>query len=186
MLALAYAAEWPTTIAAIVLVGCGTFSDRARAAFEARYAARLTSAHHAELTRIEGSELDADRRLAALGRLSTQVYGYDLEDAGPELDSVDAVAHREAWSDMLRLQRNGTYPAAFAAIRCPMLMLHGDADPHPGAFIYEDLRAHMPHLEYRELQRCGHSPWLERQARPAFVEHLETWLVARSPSREAG
>jgi len=186
MLALTYAAETATEVTALVLIGCGTFSDEARAAFEARYAARLTSAHHTELARIERSEPDADRRLAALGRLSTQLYGYDLEDEGPELRVVDAVAHRHTWSDMLRLQRNGTYPASFAAIRCPVLMLHGDADPHPGPLTYEDLREHIPHLEYRELQRCGHSPCLERQARKDFVEHLETWLVNQWRSGEAG
>src|SRR5215831_19806845 len=44
MLALAYAAEHPTAPAALVLVGCGTFSRDARQEFERRRAARLAPA----------------------------------------------------------------------------------------------------------------------------------------------
>jgi pimeloyl-ACP methyl ester carboxylesterase len=89
------------------------------------------------------------------------------------------LAHEETWADMARLQRDGIYPAAFAAIGAPVLMLHGNADPHPGRLISEDLRTYIPHLEYQELPKCGHSPWLERQARQAFFETLKAWLAAR-------
>jgi pimeloyl-ACP methyl ester carboxylesterase len=86
---------------------------------------------------------------------------------------------------MVRLQRDGIYPTAFAAIDAPVLMLHGDADPHPGRLTSEDLRTYIPHLEYRELPKCGHSPWLERQARHTFFETLKAWLAARfQPTRD--
>lgn len=179
MLTLAYAAANPTRSAALVLIGCGTFSPIARAEFEARLAARLTPAHHAALADITQGEQDPDRRLAAEARVVTRAYGYDLDDEGSDLTTVDTVAHRETWADMVRLLNDGTYPAAFAAITCPVLMLHGDADPHPGFRTSEDLSTHIRHLEYRELQKCGHSPWLERQARKVFYELLVTWITAR-------
>lgn len=179
MLALAYAARHPTTPAALVLIGCGTFSPGARAEFDARLAARLTPADRATIARIDETETDPDRRLAALGRLMTRVYGHDLDDIGEKGFAADAMAHDETWADMSRLQRDGTYPAAFASIGVPVLMLHGEADPHPGRMTSEDLRRYIPHLEYRELQNCGHSPWQERQARPVFFEMLEAWLTSR-------
>jgi hypothetical protein len=37
----------------------------------------------------------------------------------------------------------------------------------------------MPQLEYQELVKCGHSPWLERQAKGAFFAALDAWLAAR-------
>ena len=182
MLALAYAAEHPTKPAALVLVGCGTFSPAARAEFEARLEARLTPADRAEIAHIRQTEADADRQLAALGRLMTRVYGCDIEEIPNGAATVDAVAHDETWADVLRLQRDGSHPAAFAAISRPVLMLHGEADPHPGRSTWEDLRKHIPHLEYRELPKCGHSPWLERQAKRTFFETLEAWLAARLQS----
>jgi pimeloyl-ACP methyl ester carboxylesterase len=121
--------------------------------------------------------VDPDRRLAAIGRVMTRVYGHDVEELTDDLAVVDALAHAETWADMVRLQRDAIYPAAFAAIRVPVLMLHGDADPHPGRLISEGLRAYIPQLEYRELPTCGHSPWLERLARKAFFETLNAWLA---------
>jgi pimeloyl-ACP methyl ester carboxylesterase len=61
-----------------------------------------------------------------------------------------------------------------------LLMLHGVFDPHPGPMIYESLRPFIQRLEYRELDRCGHSPWLERHARAEFFSILKSWLAAKS------
>jgi len=181
ILALAYAAECPTTAAGLALIGCGTFSSAARAEFEARVDARLTPADRANQAHIRQTETNVNRRLAAVGRLMTRVYGYDVEDAGDDVAVVDAVAHEQTWEDMVRLQNDGVYPLAFTAIRAPVLMLHGAEDPHPGRLISDDLREYIPHLDYQELPQCGHSPWLERQARQAFFETLNAWLGTRLP-----
>jgi pimeloyl-ACP methyl ester carboxylesterase len=152
MLALAYAAAHPNTLAALALVGCGTFDLAARAQLRATLAER-------------GDGPGA--------------YDYAAEpDPHPRADEpFDERAHVETWDDMLRLQAEGLYPAAFAAITTPVLMLHGAHDPHPGAMIRDSLRPYLPQLEYVELDRCGHSPWKERYARDAFFAALETWLA---------
>jgi pimeloyl-ACP methyl ester carboxylesterase len=77
---------------------------------------------------------------------------------------------------MLRLQEAGVYPAAFAAIRSPVLMLHGAYDPHPGGMIRASLAPYIPQLEYREWERCGHSPWMERSVREEFFAVLWEWI----------
>lgn len=179
MLALVYAAEHPTVPAGVILVGCGTFSAAARADFKARLDARLTPQDRADLAELELTEPDPGRRLAAQGRIMTRVYGYDIEDVSDAIAIVDPVAHEQTWADMMRRQHDGTYPAAFATIRAPVLMLHGEEDPHPGSSIREDLRKHVPRLEYREFAKCGHSPWLERQAKHAFLDSLTDWLAER-------
>jgi pimeloyl-ACP methyl ester carboxylesterase len=87
---------------------------------------------------------------------------------------------------MVRLQEEGAYPAAFAAIETPVLMLHGAADPHPGRMIRESLAPHLPQLEYREWERCGHYPWLERAVRHEFLDVLRAWLGRQpTPGRSA-
>jgi pimeloyl-ACP methyl ester carboxylesterase len=77
----------------------------------------------------------------------------------------------------LRLQEEGVYPAAFAAIRGPALMLHGSADPHPGRMILAGLKRYMPQLEYKEWERCGHFPWQEKAVREEFFAYLREWLA---------
>jgi len=80
----------------------------------------------------------------------------------------------------MRLQSEGTYPKAFTEITSDVLMLHGNYDPHPGLMIYASLRPFIRGLEYRELDRCGHYPWLERFARAEFFSILRAWLLAKS------
>ena len=121
------------------------------------------------------NDLDPDARLSARAALLESIYGVDmLPEPGPV--AVDARANAETWADMLRLQAEGRYPAAFAAIRVPVIMLHGAEDPHPGGMVRDSLEPHLPQLEYREWQRCGHYPWREREARDGFFAVLRAWL----------
>jgi pimeloyl-ACP methyl ester carboxylesterase len=184
MLALAYAARHPARAAGLVLIGCGTFSLIARQEFERRLDAKLTPRDRADIERLERYEPDENRQLAMVGHVMTRVYGYDVEEIAMDVDVLDAQAHEQTWADMVKLQRDGVYPAAFAAIDVPVLMLHGDVDPHPGSLIAEDLRKYIPHLEYLELAKCGHSPWLERQAKRRFFSSLEAWMGARTHKAE--
>jgi len=42
--------------------------------------------------------------------------------------------------------------------------------------IRDGLQKFIPELEYIELDRCGHSPWIEAHARERFLSILRSWL----------
>jgi pimeloyl-ACP methyl ester carboxylesterase len=174
MLALAYGAAHPETIGPLVLVGCGTFDVSARAIFKKTMAERMDDATQTRLRQAE--RLNRDKALKASAEALTPIYSYDPITSAHADDEVDAQAHDETWNDMLRLQAEGFYPAAFAAIKSPVLMVHGTFDPHPGRLIRAGLQPHLPQLEYCELDRCGHYPWLERHAADRFFSLLREWL----------
>ncbi len=178
MLALAWAAAHPDRAGPLVLVGCGTFDPGARAALRAALEARTTPKMAEDLRRLPGEILDPDARLAAFARLTLPCYVVDPASEAIEADAYDARGHRESWDDMVRLETEGVHPAAFAAIDSPVLMLHGEQDPHPGGRIRVSLAPHLRRLEYRALPRCGHYPWLERAARAEFFRALRGWLGA--------
>lgn len=181
MLVLAYAAAHPEKSAGLGLIGCGTFSPGARAELEARRAKRQTPADRELLAGLTNVEPDNDAAAAAGQRLA-RVYGHDVDESLVPLVRIDRLAHEETWSDMVRLQSEGVYPASFAGIKVPVLMLHGVVDPHPGLRTSRDLRDYMPQLDYRELPDCGHSPWLERRAAHSFFEILESWIETQLES----
>lgn len=154
MLALAYAAAHPDSAGPLILVGCGTFDLTARAQLQQTLR----------------------RRLKATADALTPVYSYDpVPDASGD-EQVDARAQQETWDDMVRLQAEGIYPAAFGSIKSPVLMVHGNFDPHPGGLIRASLQAYLPQLQYRELAQCGHYPWLEKAAAGAFFSIVREWL----------
>ncbi|HQK93266.1 MAG TPA: alpha/beta hydrolase [Armatimonadota bacterium] len=179
MLALAYAAAHPGSAACLALVGCGTFDTRARARLHAILEERASSELRTRLERLAEECPDPGEQLRHRYELTRPLYSYDPVDddypyecPGP----LDMRAHTETWEDMVRQQDAGVYPAAFALIRCPVAMFHGDYDPHPGRMICAGLRRLMPQIEYVEFEWCGHSPWEERHAREPFFAALSEWL----------
>ncbi len=177
MLALAFAAEHPLLAGPLALVGCGTFDLAARERLRETLDARMDPELRRRLASLSEERASPDQELRAKARLILPLYSCDLASEEQEFDSCDARANQETWSDMLRLQREGVYPAAFAAIRGPAIMLQGAADPHPGRMILASLKPVMPQLEYREWQRCGHYPWLEKAVREEFFACLSEWLT---------
>ena len=186
MLALACAAEHPDSAGAIVLVGCGSFDSQARARMHATLEQRTDEDLRKRLAAMREAIEDPGERIMKFAELTEKLYrfdpiSHDREDTG----RFDERAYSESWADMVRLQEEGIYPAAFSAIRSPVLMLHGTYDPHPGRMIQASLQPHLPQLEYQEWERCGHSPWLEKAVRDEFFEMLRDWL-RRHTTRNLG
>ncbi len=176
-LALAYAAEHPGSASAIVLVCSGTWDQATRARMQEIMEERTTDELRTRLERVSSEISDPDEALRLRAQLKLSLYAYELLDIKDETISIDARSNKETWDDLVRLQYAGVYPAAFAAIQSPVLMIHGSHDPHPGAMIRDSLLPHIRHLEYLELDRCGHEPWRERHAREEFFAVLREWLA---------
>lgn len=178
MLILTYAAAYPNSVHALVLVGCGTFDLKSRVRMQEIIDARTDENMRRSLERIERNISDPGERLKKKCEVIKRVYSYDPISNKEDIlkEPFDYGAHEETWNDMLREQENGTYPAAFATIHVPVLMIHGAYDPHPGKMILASLKPYMPHMEYCELDNCGHDPWYEKQARATFFEKVHAWL----------
>lgn len=185
MLALAFAAAYPQFARGLVLVGCGTFDKESRAMIGPTRESRIRPEHRAEIARLEQEIAEPSERMGAIHELTSYVDNYDPLPPPPEAPAsqmpaprgFDAPGFRQTWGDMMRLQDEGVYPAAFIAITAPVLMVHGNHDPHPGPQIRDSLLPHIPHLEYIELDRCGHDPWCERHAREAFFQAVTQWIA---------
>jgi pimeloyl-ACP methyl ester carboxylesterase len=183
MLALTYAARHPGHVERVILIGCGTFDRRSREVYEAAMAERMDAQQRRrfeELTARLAEESDRQRRnelFAEFGSLCTQIQAFDplTSDSDDEI-SYDEDGFRDTWSDAVLLQEQGIQPAEFARIEAPVTMIHGDADPHPGRLIFESLALLVRDIQYRQLSRSGHTPWIERHAREAFYELLSECL----------
>lgn len=177
MLALAYAAVHPGRVIAVALIGCGTFDRAARDRRKSIQEERTDDNLRRRLEQLPDEFPNINDRLRIRGKLIKQLDSYELISTDDEDEVVDARANQETWRDMIRLQEEGVYPAAFAAIQEPVIMLHGDYDSHPGRMIGASLEPHLPQLEYREWERCGHYPWLEKAAHDEFFAVLREWLA---------
>ena len=177
MLALAYAAQYPNQASCIVAVSSGTFTPDSRQSMNEILSKRMSPEVRAERQSLEERISDPDELLYAKIRLILPLYDYDAIATQEDDEEYDGRGNEETWADMLKLQRQGVYPAAFKSISNPVLMLHGSYDPHPGGMIRDSLLPYLPQLEYVEWERCGHYPWLEKAVREDFFTHLRGWLL---------
>ena len=186
MLGLSYAARSPGEVRALVLVGCGTYDTASRAEYERRLEARLDSAGRVRRDEVRAamerarSHAERNRAFALRGAFAAEMQAVDLLPGSEGVPlRADADGHEQTWCDVLRRQKAGLEPQSFGAIEAPVLMLHGDDDPHPGTMIRDTLLAHIPQLEYVGIPRCGHEPWRERYGREPFLTALRGWLRER-------
>ncbi|MBS1195394.1 MAG: hypothetical protein H6R33_114 [Actinobacteria bacterium] len=190
MLALSFAAAHPERARALTLVGCGTYDRETREAFQRAVGEKLGEEGRRRLDELGGrieaasSGAESDHLLGLLRDLMQQAMAHEPLPGFEDPVEMDGRGHRETWADVLRLQAEGVEPSAFAAITCPVLMLHGDDDPHPGRATHGLLRRFIPQLQYRGFPLCGHRPWAERHAREPFLAALREWLdESGAPSR---
>lgn len=189
MLALAYAAAHPVSAGPLVLIGCGTFDKLSRAKIQEILEERMDDDLRERLERLSKEFPNPADQQTKRYELTQALYTYDSIVSDHEEvveEPFDIRAHTETWNDMVRLQEEGVYPAAFSAISSPVLMLHGAYDPHPGQLIRMSLKPYLPQLEYREWERCGHSPWVERFVHDEFFAALREWLARHLTEDERG
>jgi pimeloyl-ACP methyl ester carboxylesterase len=185
MLGLSYAARHPERVGALALVGCGTYDDASRTEYERRINANLGDAGRKRLRELRAAmdetrdSAERDRLLALRGAVNAEAQSVDLlPEERSEPIPADAAGHEETWHHVLHRQAAGVEPQSFTAIKAPVLMLHGDGDPHPGPMIRDSLLPYIPHLEYVGIPHCGHEPWRERYGRQPFFETLRAWIDA--------
>lgn len=177
MLSLIYVAQFPDAVESVVLIGCGTFDAAARAQMRTLRHERMAAHKYQRMKqRMEQIE-DPDERLQLLGKIMILIDSFDLKDVKDEVVYYDGLGHEQIWHDMMALMNKGVYPAAFETIDVPVLMLHGDYDPHPGEMIRDSLKPYIPEMEFHRWQPCGHYPWLERAVCEDFYSVLIRWLL---------
>jgi len=173
------AARYPGLVGKLVLVSSGPFA--------ASYARGI---HPARLERLTEDERDAfetcraavsrgtagekDVALRRLGALARKADAYDPLPAPPDQPVVpDAAVFWSVWPEAADLRERGELLRLGQRIRCPVVAIHGDYDPHPAAGVREPLAAMLEDFQFILLDRCGHEPWRERQAREAFFRILD-------------
>jgi pimeloyl-ACP methyl ester carboxylesterase len=185
MLGYLFAAHEPQLVRKLVLVGSGVYEDRYAAGIDQVREARLSPAEHDEVRALTSSLQDATvtDTGAAFSRLGAIFAKADTYDALPHaFDDPGADADYEVflrvWPEAQALRASGALARLGRRIRCSVVAIHGDYDPHPAAGIAEPLSAVLTDFRLVLLEQCGHEPWIERHARDTFYRILREELSA--------
>jgi pimeloyl-ACP methyl ester carboxylesterase len=113
---------------------------------------------------------------ARLGELAEKA---DSFDPVPDLKSVpisqdgQALIYGKVWNEAEAMRRSWELLCLTDNIRCPVAAIHGDHDPHPAEGVRIPLSKRIKQFEWIQLEKCGHQPWIEKQAGDGLFETVK-------------
>ena len=177
-LACITASQYPSLIGKLILIGCPSFEEKDAAGMNAVRMQRLPDAERVEvltlLRRLDApAAKEKDAAFARLGALLSKTDAFDPVEDDEDFVLCSHEVFTRVWGEAAEWRRNGTLLASVKRIRCPVVAIHGEHDPHPAGGSEKSLSAAFGNFRFVLLKACGHKPWIERRARDAFFQILE-------------
>jgi pimeloyl-ACP methyl ester carboxylesterase len=179
------AATYPDLVKKLILVSSGGYEEKyGRQTRETRMS-RFSPGQKIELKSL-GNLLDShatkdkDVIVAKLGALFIKVDSYDpLPPAKGKVEKSACSADilKSVWKDAHDLRASGKLLELGRNIRCPVVAIHGDYDPHPAEGVEKPLLRVLKKFRFILMANCGHKPWIEKEAKRRFFEILKEELV---------
>jgi pimeloyl-ACP methyl ester carboxylesterase len=172
------AARHPALVGKLVLVGSAPFTEE--------YASTVLDTRLARLGEADArAAWDALERLGQgddalaiqkIGRWFHKADTFEPLDLNSGALSFQPDIFRTVWDQAQVLRRTGRLLELGTQIRCPVVAIHGDYDPHPADGVRRPLSTVLTDFRFLLLDRCGHTPWKERYAREEFFGMLRAEL----------
>ncbi len=166
------AARHPNLVQKLILVSSGPFEESYVPQIQQTRFHRLSREEKKEVEFLMG-KLDKPGALSRLGTIFAQTDVYDplpiMMEAEVDLRSD---IYKSVWSQAVELRKSGKLLEAGKGIQCPVVAIHGDHDPHPAEGVQKPLAGVLKDFRFVLLDKCGHTPWIERQARDEFFRVL--------------
>jgi pimeloyl-ACP methyl ester carboxylesterase len=171
------AARYPLLVRKLILVSSAPFEESYASSITRTRLDRLTAAERAEakdlITKIDDPAAgEKDKILARFGIIMSHADAYDPAPVMDEAFHIQYNVFRGVWDQASELRRKGVLLQMAHAIKCPVVAIHGDYDPHPAKGVEDPLSRECPDFRFILLKKCGHRPWVERNASDAFYEAL--------------
>lgn len=171
------AARYPSLVSKLILVSSPPFDESYAGSIIRTRLGRMDSAERTEAKILieqmdDPAVHDKDRVLARLGVLLSHADAYDPLSFPDETFHVQYEVFRGVWDEACVLRKKGVLIRMAHAIRCPVIAIHGESDPHPAEGVEGPLARELPDFRFVLLKKCGHRPWIERNASDAFYETL--------------
>jgi len=184
-LSLIVATRYPVLIKKLVLAGCGPLEEKHVPLLQKTRLNRLDAGEKNEFEKIlkalnNPAAKNKNLLLNRLGQLASKSDNYDaLPDQTNEKDRIRPRGDifQNVWEAAAKLRKSGKLLELAGQVQCPVVAIHGAYDPHPAEGVEKPLSAVLKNFRFVVLEKCGHTPWLERQAHEKFYQVLKTELT---------
>jgi pimeloyl-ACP methyl ester carboxylesterase len=175
------AAHYPSFAKKLILIGSGPFEEKYAARIQETRLSRLSEEERTEVQSLieildNPAAKEKKTAFARFGALFSKADAYDPIMDDSEVIDYQVDIFQSVWKDGAELRRSGKLTELGKHIKCPVIAIHGDYDPHPAEGVQKPLSAILKSFRLIVLENCGHKPWIERQAKDKFYGILKEEL----------
>lgn len=184
-LAVIFAAQYPELVRKVILVSSGPFQQRYVSTLQQRRDERLSDDDRHRIDKLSTALTDpqVENRqdvLRQIGEIFSRVDNADLvteefdhaEDIDPAVFAIQPDYFHGLLEEAVTMRVSGELLHKASRIKCPVVAIHGQYDPHPYEGVQEPLQGCISDFTFHLIQDCGHNPWQERQGQEEFYRIL--------------
>lgn len=119
---------------------------------------------------------NSDSTLKEFGVILSKADLYKPNNDDESSVNIQMDIYQKVWPEANELRKSGKLIKLGKKIECPVVVLHGDYDPHPFEGVKEPLSRVISKIEFVLLEKCGHTPWKEKDASRDFYKALKNEL----------
>lgn len=175
-LAVLFAKAYPELTKGLILISAPAFENKYNENLLEIRLERLNPLQREEALNLLAeikSEEKGNEQLKRLGHLMSIADAYQPEPDKNDGIKINMDIYQSVWREASELRGNGELKKSLKEIRCPVIAIHGENDPHPIKGVEEPLLESLSKFELIKLAKCGHTPWKEKYAKTAFFTVLK-------------
>ena len=178
-LSFIFAAQYPAFVKKLILIGSGPYEEKYSLDIMEIRLSRLSQEEKEEvlsLTEIMNNPAIRDKNtaMARFGDLISKADSYAPLPHKNETLECRYDVYNKVWDQASKLRRSRELLESGRNIKCPVVAIHGDYDPHPAEGVKDPLSRILKDFRFILLEKCGHQPWIERSAKDRFYDILKT------------
>ena len=176
-----FTVKYPSLVKKLILVSSGPFEQKYVKEMEETRKTRQSLFSKKEKAQLEVLEeifknpklKNKDSVVNQFSELLHKVESYDSLKVKPEIKNFRSDIYNGVWPEAAELRRTGELLKLGKKIKCPVVAIHGDYDTHPYLGVKTPLSKVVKNFKFILLKHCGHSPWIEREAKDEFYKILK-------------
>jgi len=178
-LGILFASKYPNLVKKLILISSGALESKYNVDLMKIRLNRLSKSNREEaekiIATINANNSD-NETLKRFGELMTIADSFDYLSDDSDSIELNMEIYQSVWQEAARLRDTNELINCADKIECPIVVFHGEFDPHPIDGVEKPLSERVKNAKIVRLQKCGHTPWKEVFAKDEFYRLLRDEL----------
>ncbi len=180
-LSFLFTAQNPSYVKKLILIGSGPFEEKYVPEIMQTRLGRLPEKDRERIKSFpqlinNAKDNEKDKVFCQFGPLLAKADFYNPLPHEDDIIECQYDVYESVWGDAKEIRSTGKLLEYGKKITCPVIAIHGDYDPHPSEGVREPLAKTIKDFRFVLLEKCGHKPWYEKEAKDQFYELLRQEL----------